>query len=321
MLRVLITIVLLCSVSTVFAQQEDNPFDRFTAQSVDDSWIIPHRVEPGETIFMLSRRYHVPPAILSRVNGMSFQSGLTEDSIINIPVGAYNIKSVKPINSAETKELYYKVSDYDNLFKISRYAGVSQSKIKEWNNLDDNLVIPGKEIFVGWLLYDATQLPVGTDTLVRTKRGSGIRVEKQEVAAAVNDPDGYNNMESLIPKDTVIVIKKVDSVSEEEKLYMWQTSDESIVANEKGKGVFFDMNGKVSGSSTFYAFHNEAKRGTIIKVFNPGTQMHVFVKVIGPIPETALYHNSIIGISSGAKESLGVSEDKVWCELTYHPMF
>jgi hypothetical protein len=55
----------------------------------------------------------------------------------------------------------------------------------------------------------------------------------------------------------------------------------------------------------------------VVKVFNPGSGKTIYVKVLGPLPDTKLYANSIIGISSGAKEALGVTDNRTWCELSY----
>jgi hypothetical protein len=89
-------------------------------------------------------------------------------------------------------------------------------------------------------------------------------------------------------------------------------------ANDKGTAVFFDMPGKAKGNK-FYAFHNLARRGTIIKIYNPGNDKVVFAKVLGPIPTTKQNHNSIIGISGGAKAKLGTNQTKLWCEVSYAP--
>jgi hypothetical protein len=100
---------------------------------------------------------------------------------------------------------------------------------------------------------------------------------------------------------------------------MMQTNSEQVVTEEKGTAVFFENKGKLSSSKVIYALHNTAKRGTIIKVYNPGTDKTVFVKVLGSIPDTKMYHNCVIGIGSSAKELLMVTEEKAWCELKYAP--
>ena len=75
----------------------------------------------------------------------------------------------------------------------------------------------------------------------------------------------------------------------------------------------------MKGTEMYFALHGTAPKGTIIKVYNPGTDKQVFVKVIGTLPGTKQYYNSIIGIAGGAKDVLGVTDEKAWCELKYAP--
>jgi hypothetical protein len=109
----------------------------------------------------------------------------------------------------------------------------------------------------------------------------------------------------------------VDTTSEEEELYLQQTNNELNAIEEKGAVVFFASTGKVKSSDVFFAFHATAAKGTIIKVYNPGTNKTIFVKVLAPLPATKQYANSILGIGSVAKDALGVTENKAWCELKY----
>ena len=85
---------------------------------------------------------------------------------------------------------------------------------------------------------------------------------------------------------------------------------------EKGAAAFFKRVG-TSSNGIFFAFHSMAKRGTILKVHNPGTGKTVYAKVIGTVPTTATYHNALIGLSSDARENLGVFEDKAWVQVSY----
>ncbi len=278
----------------------------------NDNWMIPHRIGQGETIFQLARRYHVPPAILAGTNQLDYQDGLTKDSILYIPLGAYNQQTTQPLNANDSRPLYYKVDGDDNLFRISRYAGVQQKKMQEWNHLNDNSIHEGQELFVGWLLFDATQNPV---------YNSGLKKEPVSAVVVKQEPQmPRGKMDTIVDKNvTLIPIKDsadADTVSAAEKLYIVQTNHGINASEEKGMAVFFDT--KMKGE-TYYAFHNSATRGTIIKVYNPGTDKTVYVKVIGAIPGTKQYYNSILGISSAAKKELQVREDKMWCELSYNP--
>lgn len=302
----LVVLMIVLSVSANAQERTVGAKDSIFVSKYRGSWHIKHEAKSGETIFMLARRYHVPPAMLADVNGMNYQQGLETGKTVWIPLGAFNKKKTLPSNLGEARVLYYKVESYDNMFMIARFADVKQKSIQEWNKMPTNEVQPGRTLKVGWVLYDATQLPFA-DT---AKSKSGMVVQNEE-ERGVTSTSRYANA------DTVIKIKKKEGPSKEEKLYMSQTHNEAFLMDEKGTAVFFDMPGKAK--TTYYAFHNTAPRGTIIKVYNPGTKMSVYVKVLGALPNTGQYHNSIIGIASNAKKALGVTDDKLWCELTYYP--
>lgn len=311
MLRSVFVALLVTVCSWGYAQEYKGSLnDSIYVAEHKNTWHIKHSVRSGETIFMLARRYHVPPAMLADANGMNYQQGLEEGQVVWVPLGAYNRKKTLPSNPAETRVLYYKAKQYDNMFMIARFADLRQKTIQSWNKMSDNKIESGRVLKVGWVLYDATQLPFVNNA---KEQDGGIVVEtggEQEIGQT-SETNKYANA------DTVIRIKKKEGPSKEEKLYMSQTHNEAFVMGEKGTAVFFDMPGKSKG--TFYAFHNSAPRGTIIKVVNPGTKMFAYVKVLGALPNTGQYHNSIIGIASNAKKALGVSEEKLWCELYYYP--
>jgi len=194
----------------------------------------------------------------------------------------------------------------------------------DWNRLFDTKLQQGQTLVVGWVLYDATQSP-GSESSAPPK--SKIQVQSEPPPAIISRPAQplQNTASQPVQPNAVTTpdantqaaadtIKKPASDAEQE--YMTQTNDGSNVITEKGPAVFFE---KARRGNTYYAFHNTAPRGTIIKVHNPGNGREVFVKVIGKVPETKLYAGTIIGISSSAEQDLGVSDGKMWCELTYVP--
>ena len=289
----------------------------------DDKWVIAHTIKWGETLFKLSKRYHVPPALLADMNKLSYQTGLVPDSTLYIPLGAYNQVKRNATERTDVRPLYYIVRKYDNLFRIAHLSGVQQKQMQKWNKMPDNYIEEGRRLFVGWVLYDMTAEEAGVEEVNKKKK----KKEKEEnvdtaVVKKKQRKVGYDTIKKVVDGKTVIVLRKNwrDTLPKIERLYMSQTSDEKLLVEEKGAAAFFEMKNKPSsGAKKFYAFHNTAKVGTIIKVRNPGTDKTVFVKVLGPVPDTKQYHNCIIGISSGAKEKLLAEEDKLWCELKFAP--
>ncbi len=290
--------------------QAENPgIDTLEVMFHNDKWAIVHSVVEGDNVFKLSRRYHVPPALLADANGINFQASLNPGQLLFIPYGPYNQVKEASGSRFDIRPLRYQVRKYDNLYRLAHLAGVQQRVLQRWNGMADNYIEEGRVLFVGWVFYDVSNGPVA-DTVEVDIRGNTAKNKKQGTTTKKNGVE-----------QTVIVVRKsyLDTLPEAERDYMMQTNSEQVVTEEKGTAVFFENKGKLKGSQFIYAFHNTAKRGTIIKVYNPGTDKTVYVKVLGPIPDTKMYHNSVIGIGSSAKELLMVTEEKAWCELKYAP--
>lgn len=263
-----------------------------TAQSVDSiiavrkgaTWYIKYTVKAGETVHMLAVRYYISDGVLEYANDADAMMKMSPGTIINIPVTKENISLHKlPLDGL--RGLFCHVAPKDDISIISTYTGVTKEQIIKWNNLKGNTLVPGQALFIGWI---KVMSPDSNDPAV----GSAFPFFKTA-----------GNSDS-----TVIVTGGMDT------LYDVQTNHGQNVLTEKGTAVFFEKTGK---NNLFVAFHNATPRGTIIKVFNPGNGKTIFVKVLGPLPDTKLYSNCIIGINDVAKEALGITDTKAWCELSY----
>jgi len=175
----------------------------------DNSWLIMYTVRNGETVFALSRRFHVPPAILTGVNGLNYQSALANNSLINIPTGAYNLLKAQPVNPDEARPLYYRATSEDNLYRLSRYSGVSQRTLQEWNKLQDTRITEGQTLFVGWVMYDATNI---TPPAVNTNNSKQKVVAMGYGAAAPEQNNMGSKQTSTKNGITTTIIKTVDTI-------------------------------------------------------------------------------------------------------------
>lgn len=330
----ILLLVLGCFISlSVFGQGDDSLY----VVSKDSKMFIEYYVKRGETIFMLAKRYHCPPAMLADANGLTYRNTIKDSTNISIPLGDYNYLKAKPekMRLSQIRRLFYKVpAGQTDLFYVSRNTGVSKENLQQWNRLYDNMVQAGDILLVGWVVYDEAQVPdykaapikVVFDDQTKSKTTAIVKApvaDEHKSKIAVVDEDrknGTKNKGVQQAKAQELVIPIMDTskykTSETESAYMKQTHNETKITTEKGPAVFFDMAGG-HGSNVFFGFHNAVPRGTIIKVYNPGTGKAVYVKILGPLPETKQYYNTIMGINSDAKEALGVRDTRLWCELSF----
>jgi len=303
---ILITILFFCF--TADAQKSDTLY----VVGESNGWVIRHKVKAGETIFSIARHFYVPPAMLADVNKMNFQQQLQPQSVISIPTGAYNFLNAKP-HTGEFRPLFVKVWS-DGLPKIARTSNVSQKQLQDWNGLSNTEVRRGQILLVGWVRYDNTVLQTNQPvTKTTTIKPSGIKIEEDDFS---NHRKPHTETIYITLPDTTKHWQ--DTLSEGEKQYAEQTFDGTNTVDEKGTAAFFKRAGR-STNGIYFAFHNLAKRGTILRIHNPGADKTVYAKVIGKLPVNGTFYNTILGISSDAKAELGTMSEKMWCEVSYAP--
>lgn len=83
---------------------------------------------------------------------------------------------------------------------------------------------------------------------------------------------------------------------------------------QRGAAVFYKAKYK---HHSIFVLHNEAPRGSIVKITNPENNISVYGKVVGTIPPTERYRNAIIAISGNAATMLGAHETKLFVQTTY----
>ena len=101
-----------------------------------------HRVEAGETLYSLARRYAADLASIAKVNkldGYAIDSG----QILAIP---YVKPEEKP--AAPADRTVHKVKAGETLYAISHIYGVNIYDIKKWNNLSSDDLALGQELIV-----------------------------------------------------------------------------------------------------------------------------------------------------------------------------
>lgn len=250
------------------------------------TWSIRYTVKAGESMQMLAKRFYISEALLTYANESEGAKKITTGDMINIPLTKDNFFTVKqPLDTHQP--LYYHVGPKDNIGLIATYSGVTKDEMRVWNNLHGYTLTEGQVMFIGWVKM------VDRDTSNPGK-----------MAAYPAPPKPVKAGDTM----KVTVLGGMDTI------YNRQTNNGISVLTEKGTAVFFDKAGK---NNIFYAFHNATPRGTIIKITNPGTGRTIYAKVLDKVPDTKQYNNSIIGISSFAKDALGVVDNKAWVEISY----
>lgn len=155
-----------------------------------------HRVQKGESLWVISRKYDVSVDELASYNDMAKDDILQAGAVLDVPPGgtppAGGRETVPPGREARSRDTErvapsagassvtpvaekdipedgkYIVSSGDSLWKISRRFGVSIDHLREWNDLESDVLQVGRVLL---LRSDADQADVGTDDAMRPPRG------------------------------------------------------------------------------------------------------------------------------------------------------
>lgn len=110
-----------------------------------ESDVIQHIVEPKETIFGLSKKYHVTVEEIQSVNPKIQQTGLQTGEVIIIPSRVKKDKKETPVTIVTTNQkleakkteeyIQHKVLPKETLFGLSKKYNVSVDEIKEKNEV------------------------------------------------------------------------------------------------------------------------------------------------------------------------------------------
>ena len=123
-----------------------------------------HRVQRGETVYRIARRYGVEPSAIVLINDLNSPDLLTPGTMLQIP------------DSDAT--VVHTVERGDTLYSIARHYGVDVTIMQRLNRLADTTIRPGQRLTV-----PGSETPRAAAT-----SGSDANIERETVTAASAPP-------------------------------------------------------------------------------------------------------------------------------------
>lgn len=243
---------------------------------------IEHVVQPGETMFAISRKYEVSVAEIKEWNDLETNAlSIGQKILIKTKAKQETIKESTPVNART-----HVVQPSETLYGISRLYEVAVNDLKLWNELANNEISIGQQLIV-------------------SKPDLTVETEKPEVV--------IETVDDVTKEDTSEVASVIDTARYNIQPEV-RTNFEEVIES----GLAEKITG-TSGNRKYLALHRTAKTGTIMKVKNEMNDQEVFVRVIGPLPDTGVNKNVVIKISKAAYDSLGAIDPKFRVTVTYIP--
>jgi membrane-bound lytic murein transglycosylase D len=107
-----------------------------------------HIVQPGETLYGLSKLYNVPVMDLVNWNQLDLQVGIRpgQKLILEPEQAATSVGEIAPEVTGDTSDLFHEVKSSDTLYSIARKYGVTIKELMEWNNKQDFTLSVGEKL-------------------------------------------------------------------------------------------------------------------------------------------------------------------------------
>jgi LysM repeat protein len=338
-------LIFVLSTLSITLQARILPKDSVGIRTINQKRYIVHKVEKGETLYALARKYNVDVQTIINSNPRA-NNGINIGQEILIPTPLQNTSSTPPSQD----KIIHSVSSGESLFSISQKYEVNTNDIKRWNNLRSNTLSIGQKLTL--YLDPEKAAEINQRKMVMENNGKKIHVVSQgetlySIANAYNisvsDLKEWNRLESNIigigqelivgylddDNQKVVVVKDLEAPEaepeeaemqtiplEESEMQQAEVTGDGKIVTEKGMAKVIEGS---ESTKKYLALHRDAAIGTIMQIKNEMNDLNVFVRVIGKIPDTDGNRNILIKISKVAYDRLGAIDEQFPVEITYHP--
>lgn len=130
----------------------------FFASNSDKGALVLHQIRSGDTISKISKQYQVPAEMIMSWNGLASIHKIRAGQQLALYLGGgessppevLGADFVPSLSAGDIKKrvTYYRVRNGDSLWAIARKFQVSTSDIMQWNDLNSNMIRPGRKLIV-----------------------------------------------------------------------------------------------------------------------------------------------------------------------------
>ncbi len=307
------------------------PADSIGIETINGKVVVVHKVDAGETLYALSRRYGTTVDEILKFNPAA-DGGLEIGQIVKVPY-------VRAVKQVTTSGYVHRVAEKETLFSISRQYGISVDDIKSWNKLSGNSLSVGQELVI------KKSTPVERPTVPAMTSIAGVHtVEAKETLysiskaynVSIDQLKSWSNLETnelSLGQMLYVSQPKTNSKPAESTVTNPQitpqpkppVTEKTITISESVRGSdemvssgLAELIEGTEGNRKYLALHRKAPVGTILKIRNEMNNREVFVRVIGTIPDNAMNDKVLIKISKSAYDRLGAIDPRFRVEVTYY---
>ena len=159
--------------------------EKFSAEIADipsEKWVSwrRHRVEPGETLTSLAKKYKVTAAAIAAANSLGGSAALSAGDKLIIP-------ATQPASETKSRLVRYRVRKGDTLGGIADQFSVSTDQLRKWNALKSARVSRGMVLRV-YTLGGAPEARPARSRVSPKKKGSGVKTAASSGSSKQKSP-------------------------------------------------------------------------------------------------------------------------------------
>jgi LysM repeat protein len=342
-------LIFLFAIISFSVHARTSPSDSLGIRKIDQKSYVVHKVEKGETIYALSRRYKVDIQSIFNANPGSL-NGINIGQELVIPTDVIAPENTPAIQAEQKDRVVHTVATGESLYTIGRKYNVNVNDIKEWNDLRSNTLSIGQKLTI--FLSPDIAAEINKQKEIRETKGKRIHVVSRgetlySISSKYNisqsDLKEWNRLETNIisigqeiivgytegdnpapvivqdleveEEDSEDVVVQTIAVPEPEMTKAEETKEFKKITE---KGIAQVIDGSES-TNKYLALHRNAAIGTIMQVKNEMNDLTVFVRIIGKVPDTDDNKNILLKVSKVAYDRLGAIDEQFPVEITYHP--
>ena len=305
------------------------PPDSIGVEYRNGKMLIKHRVAPGETLYGLSRRYKVPVDQIVEANAGQNGALVTgqivlvprQRAVMNTPTAPKTTAATVPAASAASRALptdargnrVYKVEAGQTLYAIARRFQTTPAELARLNGFATSYNVRVGETLIVAAGSGSTPARRETPTTPAT-REPAVAATPARPTPAPTRAERPEESSKQPDKDTAVAAPSAPKEKEEDRT---PTRASEIVHRVTESGLATSIPN--STTDKYLALHKTAAVGTIMQVRNIMNGQSVYVRVIGPLPDTGENSNILVRLSPRAVQRLATPDARFRVETSYVP--